>query len=421
MVNHKREELLSKAKPFSISKHVVLDAFRRVKANGGAAGVDGESIAEFERNLKGNLYKLWNRMSSGSYFPPPVRTVEIPKDKGGVRPLGIPTVSDRIAQMVVKLYLEPMVEPHFHPDSYGYRPGKSAVEAVGVARRRCWNYDWVVDLDIKGFFDNLNHDLVMRAVRKHTDCKWILLYIERWLKAPAQLEDGTLVSRDKGSPQGSVISPLLANLFLHYAFDEWMKRTCPSIPFERYADDIIAHCVSEQQAEWLKAKIKERLSQCGLEIHPQKTKIVYCKDGIRKAEYQNASFDFLGYTFRARQARRPAGGYFLNFCPAISGKAFKEISRVMRSWRIHRCVGMTLDEISRFCNPLLRGWINYYGRYYKSALHRIFRIFNFILIRWVMWKYRRFKYHKTRAALWLTDVASRQPSLFAHWQHGFRL
>jgi RNA-directed DNA polymerase len=420
MVNHNREELLSKAKPFSISKHVVLDAFDRVKANGGAAGVDGESISEFESNLKGNLYKLWNRMSSGSYFPPPVRTVEIPKDHGGRRPLGIPTVSDRIAQMVVKLYLEPQVEPYFHPDSYGYRPGKSAVEAVGAARQRCWNYNWVVDLDIKGFFDNLNHNLVMRAVRKHTDCKWVLLYIERWLSASAQLCDGTLVSRDKGTPQGGVVSPLLANLFLHYAFDEWMRRTCPRIPFERYADDIIAHCVNQQQAEWLKAMIKERLYQCGLELHPQKTKVVYCRDDARKDKHQTESFDFLGYTFRARQARRRTGGYFLNFCPAISGKASKEICRVMRSWYIHRCTSMNLEKISSFCNPILRGWINYYGQYYKSALHRVFRIFNFILIRWAMKKYRRFKFHKIRAARWLNNIALRQPVLFAHWQLGFK-
>jgi len=324
---------LGKAKPFSISKHVVLDAFTMVKANGGAAGVDGQSIAEFEGALKSNLYKLWNRMSSGSYFPLPVRTVEIPKDNGGIRPLGIiPTVADRVAQMVVKLYLEPEVEPYFHPDSYGYRPGKSAVEAVGVARRRCPQYDWVLDLDIKGFFDNLNHELVMRAVRKHTDCKWILLYIERWLKASAQLQDGTLVGRDMGTPQGGVISPLLANLFLHYAFDEWMKRTCPLIPFERYADDIIAHCVSEQQAKWLKVKTEERLSQCGLELHPQKTKIVYCKDDRRKGQHQNERFDFLGYTFRPRGAKRRNGGLFICFCPAISDKASKEICRVMRSW-----------------------------------------------------------------------------------------
>jgi RNA-directed DNA polymerase len=294
------------------------------------------------------------------------------------------------------------------------------VEAVGAARQRCWNYNWVVDLDIKGFFDNLNHNLVMRAVRKHTDCKWVLLYIERWLSASAQLCDGTLVSRDKGTPQGGVVSPLLANLFLHYAFDEWMRRTCPRIPFERYADDIIAHCVNQQQAEWLKAMIKERLYQCGLELHPQKTKVVYCRDDARKDKHQTESFDFLGYTFRARQARRRTGGYFLNFCPAISGKASKEICRVMRSWYIHRCTSMNLEKISSFCNPILRGWINYYGQYYKSALHRVFRIFNFILIRWAMKKYRRFKFHKIRAARWLNNIALRQPVLFAHWQLGFK-
>jgi len=224
---------LSETKPFSISKQVVWDAYKRVKANKGVAGIDEESIADFEVDLKGNLYKIWNRMSSGSYFPPPVRVVEIAKKDGGQRKLGVPTVSDRIAQMVAKIYLEPQVDKYFHADSYGYRPGKSAIEAIETARQRCWRFDWVLDLDIKGFFDEIDHQLLMRAVRKHTDCRWLLLYIERWLKAPAQLEDGSLVSRDKGSPQGSVISPLLANLFLHYAFDEWMRRNHSNIPFER--------------------------------------------------------------------------------------------------------------------------------------------------------------------------------------------
>lgn len=228
---------MEQAKPFCISKRVVWEAYKRVKVNQGAAGVDAESIADFEKDLKNNLYKIWNRMASGSYFPPPVRTVAIPKKDGGERKLGIPTVADRIAQMVVKMYLEPVLEPIFHPDSYGYRPGKSAIEALGVARRRCWRYNWVVDLDIKGYFDSIDHELLMRAVRKHTDSRWILLYVERWLKAPAQTEDGTLVNRDRGTPQGGVISPLLANLFLHYAFDEWMRRNYRNIPFERYADD----------------------------------------------------------------------------------------------------------------------------------------------------------------------------------------
>jgi len=411
---------LSKAKPFSISKHAVLEAFRRVRANGGVAGVDGESIAEFERNLKDNLYKLWNRMSSGSYFPPPVRIVEIPKDSGGKRPLGIPTVSDRIAQMVAKMYLEPEVEPHFHQDSYGYRPGKSAIEAVGVARQRCWRYDWVVDLDIKGFFDNLDHGLVMRAVRKHTDCKWILLYIERWLKAPAQLEDGTRVNRDKGTPQGGVASPLLANLFLHYAFDKWMKEKYPTIPFERYADDAIVHCSSEKQSKWIKTKIERRLSQCRLELHPKKTKIVYCKDGKRQGSYQDESFDFLGYTFRPRRAKSRSGTYFVNFSPAVSNKVSFTIRGVMRSWLFHRRSDKSLDDLSRFCNPILRGWINYYGQYYQSALYPIFDVLNRILVRNVMRKYKRFKFNNRRATRWLRQIACQQPSLFAHWKAGFQ-
>ena len=420
MVNHLWEEPLGKAKPFSISKQVVWDAFKRVKANGGAAGVDGESIEEFEMDLKGNLYKLWNRMSSGSYFPPPVRTVEIPKDSGGKRPLGIPTVSDRVAQMVVKLYLEPEVEPHFHPDSYGYRPGKSAIEAVGVARQRCWRYDWVVDLDIKGFFDNLNHDLVMRAVTKHTKSKWILLYIERWLKAPAQMGDGTLVRRDKGTPQGGVASPLLANLFLHYAFDEWMKRNYPTCPFERFADDEIVHCNSEKQAKFIKMRIEERLLQCKLELHPEKTRIVYCKDDKRRGKYPNESFSFLGYSFSPRQAKRQSGGLFVNFSPAISRKVAKKLHCEMRSWRFHRRSDASLEGLARISNPILRGWINYYGQYYKSALYRVFDVLNRILVRWARRKYKRLKFHQRRATHWLRRIACRQPWLFAHWEKGFR-
>jgi len=411
---------LSKAKPFSISKQVVWDAFKRVKANGGAAGVDGKSIAEFEGDLKGNLYRLWNRISSGSYFPPPVRTVEIPKDNGGIRPLGIPTVGDRIAQMVVKLYLEPEVEPHFHQDSYGYRPGKSAIEAVGVARQRCWRYDWVVDLDIKGFFDNLDHRLVMRAVRKHTDCKWILLYIERWLKAPAKMADGTLVKRDRGTPQGGVVSPLLANLFLHYAFDEWMKCNYPYNPFERYADDIIVHCFSEAQAKRIKMLIEERLSQCKLELHPEKTKIVYCKDDTRRGSYPNKSFVFLGYSFCPRKAQSRSGNRFVSFSPAVSSQAAKKMHREMRSWRFHRRSDKSLEDLAHISNAILRGWINYYGQYYKSALYRVFGVFNRILIRWVRRKYKRFKFHQLRASHWLRDIACKQPWLFVHWGKGFK-
>ena len=408
---------MSETKPFSISKQVVWDAYKRVKANKGAAGIDEESIADFEVDLKGNLYKIWNRMSSGSYFPPPVRVVEIAKKDGGQRKLGVPTVSDRIAQMVAKIYLEPQVDTYFHADSYGYRPGKSAIEAIETARQRCWRFDWVLDLDIKAFFDEIDHQLLMRAVGKHTDCRWLLLYIERWLKAPAQLEDGSLVSRDKGSPQGSVISPLLANLFLHYAFDEWMRRNHSNIPFERYADDILVHCKSERQARWIKSAIEGRLQHCRLQLHPQKTKIVYCKDSSRRGNYSNEKFDFLGYTFRARLSKSRMGEFFVNFSPAVGDEAAKSIRREIRGWRMHRMSDKSIEDLSRIFNPVLRGWINYYGRLYKSALYPIFDQLNCALKRWAMRKYKKLRGRQRRARYWLGRIARREPNLFVHWQY----
>ncbi len=274
------------------------------------------------------------------------------------------------------MYLEPLVEPHFHPDSYGYRPKKSALQAVGVARGRCWRFDWVVDLDIQGFFDNLDHALVMRAVEKYTDCRWVLLYIERWLKAPAQSRDGILTARAKGTPQGGVASPLLANIFLHLAFDDWMGKTHPEVPFERYADDVIAHCASEEQAQAVKRSIEARLRRCKLELHPEKTKIVYCKDDDRRGSYPNEKFDFLGYTFRARRSKNRWGKYFINFSPAVSNQAATKMRREMRRWRLHLRSDKALDDLAHMWNPVLRGWINYYGRFYKSALHPVFRQLN---------------------------------------------
>jgi RNA-directed DNA polymerase len=407
---------LKQAKSFTISKQVVWEAYQRVKANRGSAGVDAQSIQDFEVDLKDNLYKLWNRMASGSYFPPPVRRVEIPKKDGGLRPLGIPTVSDRIAQMVVKMMFEPEVEPYFHPDSYGYRPGKSAVQAVGMARGRCWRYDWVVDLDIRGFFDNMDHDLLMRAVRKHTDCKWIRLYIERWLKAPVLLNDGTLIERDKGSPQGGVISPLLANLFMHYAFDVWMQRNYPHILFERYADDAVVHCKSREEASRLKDAIGARLMDCGLELHPDKTKLVYCQDGQRKGSYPIVKFDFLGFGFQPRQSKARWGNLFLNFSPAVSAKAAKSIRQTIRSWKIHRWTHLSIEELATCFNPILRGWINYYGQYYKSMLSPILGQLDYALVRWAKRKYRRLKGSQEKARAWVKGVARRQPQLFVHWQ-----
>jgi len=410
---------LSKAKPFSIAKSEVWQAYKKVKANQGAAGVDGQSIEEFERDLSNNLYKLWNRMSSGSYFPPPVRRVEIPKPDGRMRPLGIPTVADRIAQMVVMQRLGPKLEPYFHPDSYAYRLGKSALEGVGQARKRCWQYNWVLDLDIKGFFDNIDHELLMRAVRKHTKCRWMLLYIERWLRAPAQLVDGQMLQRDKGVPQGGVISPLLANLFLHYAFDKWMEREFPTVAFERYADDVICHCMSEKQAKYLLGCIKQRLAECLLELHPEKTKIVYCKDANRPGSYPNVKFDFLGFTFRPRMSKNRKGTFYVRFSPAVSKEATKSIRQTIRSWRLPRRSDKSLEDCARMFNPVIRGWINYYGSCSHSALCPTLWHLDRLLSMWASRKYKRLRGRQRGAQQWLRRIRKRQPWLFVHWRFAY--
>jgi RNA-directed DNA polymerase len=407
------------AKPYRISKGLVFEAYKQVKANKGADGVDGQSLQDFESDLKGNLYKLWNRMSSGSYFPPPVKGVSIPKSDGGERLLGVPTVSDRIAQTVVKLLIEPSIEPYFHEDSYGYRPGKSAIDAVGVARKRCWNNDWVVDLDIKAFFDNLDHQLVMKAVTRHVKVDWVLLYIERWLKAPMQLKGGSLIGRDKGTPQGGVVSPLLANLFMHYAFDEWMSRNYPDIPFERFADDAVLHCKSQKQAHFIKDKVEERLLQCGLELHPVKTRIVYCQDSDRQLNYKTTRFDFLGFTFRKRLVRTRWGRLFVSFSPAVSDSAKKSIRQVIRKWRIHLWSGATLRSIAEEINPVVRGWINYYGHYGRWELRFSLRQIDEYLIRWAKSKYKRLRGRQRQAAKAVRQMSQQQPMLFAHWKAGF--
>jgi len=409
---------MNKTKPYEISKHVVLEAFQRVKANKGAAGIDDESLEAFEANLKNNLYKVWNRMSSGSYFPPPVKAVEIPKKNGGKRILGVPTVSDRVAQMVVKIYFEPTVEPYFHPDSYGYRPGKSATDALAVTRRRCWRYDWVLEFDIKGLFDNIDHQLLMKAVRKHTDNPWIILYIQRWLTAPFQMPDGTVKERTKGTPQGGVISPVLANLFLHYAFDKWMELKHPDNPFARYADDAVVHCRSLKEAERLHESLKERFAECGLELHPAKTRIVYCKDDDRTGAYPITKFDFLGYTFRPRRSKNRYGKHFINFTPAVSNKAKKAMRQTIRGWRMHLKPDKTLEDLSRMFNPVIRGWVNYYGRFYKSELYSVLVHMNRALVRWAQRKYKKFARHQRRATHWLGKIARRDQKLFIHWQMG---
>jgi len=410
---------MPEAKPYVIPKQLVWEAYKRVKANRGAAGVDGESLAAFEKDLKGNLYKVWNRMSSGSYFPPPVRLVEIPKANGGKRPLGIPTVADRVAQTVVKMVLEPLVEPKFHPDSYGYRPGKSALDAVGMARRRCWDADWVIDLDIKAFFDSIPHDLVERAVAHHTDIPWVRLYIARWLRAPVQKADGALEQRTRGTPQGGVASPLLANLFLHYVFDLWMQRKFPRVQFERYADDAIVHCRSERQAQAVLEAIRGRFLQCGLELHTTKTRIVYCKDDDRPGKSDSNKFDFLGYSFQPRRAKNRWGKHFVSFLPAMSTKAAKAIRATIREWRMASTRNnQHLEDLARLVNPAVRGWMNYYGRFYRSKCVQVLRHLNEALAAWARRKYRRF-WRRERASMhWLGSIARRDRSLFAHWEQG---
>ena len=412
---------MPEAKPYVIPKQLVWEAYQRVKANRGAAGVDGQSLAAFETDLKGNLYKIWNRMSSGSYFPPPVRLVEIEKDTGGIRPLGIPTVADRVAQTVVKMVLEPQVEPSFHPDSYGYRPDKSALDAVGVARQRCWDADWVIDLDIRACFDSLDHALVERAVAHHTDLPWVRLYIARWLRAPVQCPDGTLEPRTRGTPQGGVVSPLLANLFLHYAFDAWMQRTFPRIPFERYADDAIVHCRSRRQAQAVLAAIRDRFGQCGLELHPTKTRIVYCKDDDRSGEHEHICFDFLGYTFQPRRAKNRRGKFFVSFLPAISTQAAKAIRKTIREWRMAATRNnQSLEDLARLVNPTVRGWMNYYGRFYRSKCVQVLRHLNEALAAWARRKYTRFRRRERASMHWLGRIARRDPHLFVLWELGVR-
>jgi Retron-type reverse transcriptase len=420
-VNQQWEEPVSEAKPYDIPKQLVWKAYQRVKATRGAAGVDRVSLTAFEKDLKGNLYKIWNRMSSGSYFPPPVRLVEIPKDDGGKRPLGIPTVGDRIAQTIVKMVLEPVVDPKFHPDSYGYRPGRSALDAVATARKRCWDTDWVIDLDIRGFFDSMPHDLVERAVARHTNLPWVRLYVSRWLRAAVQRPDGALERRTEGTPQGGVISPLLANLFLHYGFDLWMQREYPSIQFERYADDAIVHCKSERQARVVLDAIRGRFAVCGLELHPVKTRIVYCKDDDRPGKFEHISFDFLGYTFQPRRAKNRWGKFFVSFLPAISTRAAKAIRKTIREWRMaFTRNNQHLEDLARLINPVVRGWMNYYGRFYRSRCVQVLRHLNEALAAWVRRKYTRFRRRERASMYWLGRVARRDPNLFVLWQLGVR-
>ena len=405
-----------KVKSFEIPKRLVAEAWGKVRANDGAPGVDRVSIAMFQSREEDLLYKLWNGMSAGSYMPSPVRAVEIPKDHGtGVRVLGVPTTADRVAQTAVLMWLEGRLEPIFHADSYGYRPGRSTHDALAVTRRRCWQQDWVLDLDIQSFFDSVSHDLLLKAVAHHTQERWVLLYIERWLKAPMRMPDGTLVARERGTPQGSPISPLLANLFMNYAFDRWMVREYPGCPFERYADDIVVHCDSEMQARRLWVDVAKRLKPLGLELHPEKTKVVYCKDTNRPGASEHTSFDYLGYTFRGREANGPRG-YFVSFAPAISPAAKSAISHTIRDWHLRRRSESDLSSIAAEINPQVRGWIGYYGVFYRSELHFLKYRIDQHIVRWMRHKFKRLRYRPVGAWALLAAVKQREPGLFVHWQ-----
>jgi group II intron reverse transcriptase/maturase len=410
----------SLGKSFEIPKMLVWEAYLKVKANRGAAGVDRQSLADFAQDEKKNLYKIWNRMSSGTYFPPPVRAVEIPKAGGDVRVLGVPTVADRIAQTVVAMTLEPEVEKMFHPDSYGYRPGRSALDAVEMCRKRCWQSQWVIDIDIQKFFDTVPHNPILRAVGKHTDKPWVLLYVQRWLTAPIQHADGSLVTPDRGTPQGSAISPLLSNLFMHYAFDDWLARMHPMIRFERYCDDAIVHCVSEKQAHYIQRSIKERFARLGLALHPEKTKVVHCvqEDRTRDRRY-GVEFTFLGYTFRPRYARLRDGRWKSGFLPAVSKSAKKAMAATIRGWRLGRRTDLSFSEVAAMINRVVAGWINYYGRFYKSLLISFLaeRI-NSHLVRWAMRKFKHLHRSSAKTRRRIAQIATEYRGMFVHWRHG---
>ena len=411
---------MDEAKPFDVEKRLVYEAWKDVKSNKGSAGIDGIGVEEYERKLPKNLYKLWNRMSSGSYFPKPVKLVEIPKSNGGKRPLGIPTVEDRIAQAAVVRVIMPELDRIFHDDSYGFRPNKSAHDAVAKADERCWRYSWVLDMDISKFFDTIDHELLMKAVRMHVTEKWMLLYIERWLKVPYQKEDGTFIERTMGVPQGSVIGPVLANLFLHYVFDKWMQKNYPNIPFERYADDSICHCVSKKQAEFIRDRLIERFAECKLSLNEEKTKIVYCKDSNRHGEDENESFDYLGFTFRPRKARnRNTHQVFTAFKPAVSKKSSKGIRDEIRNWKILRNYHLKLADIAAQINPVVRGWIQYYSKFGKTEFRKVMDYLNQRLVNWVRRKYKRLKGKWGRAYDLIAKTAKDNRALFSHWAAGY--
>ena len=409
-----------KTKSVPITKEMVWEAYLQVKRKGKSAGIDNLSMSDYDKQRHRHLYKVWNRLASGSYYPPPVLQVEIPKKNGSIRQLGIPTISDRVAQTVIRNQIEERLEMIFHPQSYGYRPKRSAHQALEQVRKNCWKYDWVIDLDIKNFFDDIDHDKLLKALKKHVEEKWVLKYIERWLKAPLQTQKGEIVARTKGTPQGGVISPLLANLFLHYTLDVWYGRMKPAIEFVRYADDIIIHCQTQKEAEQILQSIKVRLESCGLILHPDKTKIVYCKDFRRQEKYEKVKFDFLGYTFQPRSSKsKKSGKLFLGFDCAISIQSRSRIFEVIRKMKIPRMQCDSIVGIAHHLNPKLRGWIRYFGKYRGYSLSKVFYVLRIKLVRWARYRYKRYRNNLTNAYRWLDRVRKQFPGLFYHWYVGY--
>jgi RNA-directed DNA polymerase len=408
-------------KSIPITKQMIWEAYKKVRSNKGSAGIDEETIEMYEERLSDNLYVLWNRMSSGSYFPPSVLEVDISKDDGRKRKLGIPTVNDRVAQQVLKSYLEPRLEAEFSPQSYGYRPLKSAHQAIAQVRRNVREYRWVIDMDIASFFDKMSHELLMKAIERHVEEKWAKMYIKRWLEAPIEDRAGNKRYRDgEGTPQGGVVSPLLANLFLHYAFDKWISKTYPNLSFVRYADDVIVHCNSEEEAERVLTAIKTRLAECKLQVNEKKTKIVYCKNANRKGKFRTVQFDFLGFSFQPRPTSTKAGEMFLGYDCSISRKSEKKIAEVFRKSNFHLWTESDISRIAKEFNSKIQGWINYYGKFRKYGLMRIFRIFHWRLIKWAVNRYKRFRNSMYKAGRWIRQLAKSYPGLFVHWQHGFQ-
>ena len=411
----------TKSKPVPITYSMVEEAYQRVKSNQGTSGVDNESLELFRANESSKLYVLWNRLSSGSYFPKPLKRVSIPKGNGTERNLGIPTVSDRIAQQVVKSYIEPRLERVFSESSYGYRPQKNAHEALEAVTANIRQNAWVIDMDIKSFFDELNHELLQKALAHHVSEPWIKMYIKRWLECPSQIMDVTLrASNGKGTPQGGVISPLLANLFLHYAIDKWMMKNHPTIKFVRYADDIVVHCQTLEEAKILLSSIRDRLSNCKLSLNEEKTKLVYCKDYRRgnqdkTKEVYPEGFDFLGYSFKPRTVKSKTGKLFLGYGCAISQKSQ---SRILSGWKQsnwHRRSTLTIQDIANEVNPQMRGLIRYYGKYKLWEMQGLMWHFENRLAKWVLNKYKKLKRSYTKAHQWIKAMKASYPTMFYYW------